>query len=416
MTTSTWSSATSASPRWTTNSTPSRSCAPTASPRSPTTCCSPTACAACGTRRSRLTRSRPTRSRPTRSRPTRSRPTRSRPTRSPPTRSRPTRSRPTRSRPDPLPTESPMLYAAIRQGACSSRRSVGQVGGRTAPDPAEPPNLPTAAGDQTEGPNIVIVDTGIADTSHPAARRGHALDRSAAGVRRVDSAERWARNDDDQIDPIAGHGTFIAGIIQHDRTALQADACSAQSPATATSAKHDLVRRSRQVAGLDPQPDIVNLSLGGYSVEDMPMLRNAVLQLQAHGDDHRRFGWQRCDLLPLLSGRVPRRHLGGSSGAGRTAHFTNYGSVGPRMCSRRRRRRARSSTTTIHRRLSTTGWACWSGTSFATPAVAGALAKALRDGLDKKDAVKRLIDDPGLFRIPGLGAVVNQTPWWRSLA
>jgi hypothetical protein len=31
-------------------------------------------------------------------------------------------------------------------------------------------------------------------------------------------------------------------------------------------------------------------------------------------------------------------------------------------------------------------------------------------------AVHRLIDDPGLFRIPGLGAVVNQTPWWRRRA
>jgi hypothetical protein len=37
---------------------------------------------------------------------------------------------------------------------------------------------------------------------------------------------------------------------------------------------------------------------------------------------------------------------------------------------------------------------------------------AMQHGLTKKQAVDRLIDDPGLFRIPGLGAVVNQTPWW----
>ena len=35
-------------------------------------------------------------------------------------------------------------------------------------------------------------------------------------------------------------------------------------------------------------------------------------------------------------------------------------------------------------------------------------------GLDAQQAVDRLIDDPGLFRIHGLGAVVNQTPWWRK--
>jgi hypothetical protein len=56
---------------------------------------------------------------------------------------------------------------------------------------------------------------------------------------------------------------------------------------------------------------------------------------------------------------------------------------------------------------------CWSGTSFAAPAVVGALASAIHAGLSRKQAVERLIDDPGLFRIPGLGTVVNQTPWWQ---
>ena len=60
-------------------------------------------------------------------------------------------------------------------------------------------------------------------------------------------------------------------------------------------------------------------------------------------------------------------------------------------------------------------WVRWSGTSFAAPAVTGALARAMREGLDAPNRRwTELIDDPGLFRIHGLGAVVNQTPWWRK--
>ena len=231
---------------------------------------------------------------------------------------------------------------------------------------------------------------------------------------RVDSAERWDGNDDDQIDPIAGHGTFVAGIIR-----MVAPRCrlTVLGPVSGFGdiCEHDLVRVLEQVADLDPRPDIVNLSLGGYSVEDMPMLRNAVLQLQAlemivvasAGND--------ATCYPSYPAAFPDVIAVGALGPSGPAHFTNYGpwvhACAPGV----------DVVSTFfddddppapqyH------GWARWSGTSFAAPAVAGALAKALRDGLDKKDAVKRLIDDAALFRIPGLGAVVNQTPWWRSLA
>ena len=55
-----------------------------------------------------------------------------------------------------------------------------------------------------------------------------------------------------------------------------------------------------------------------------------------------------------------------------------------------------------------TGWACWSGTSFAAPVVVGALAREMATGVDPPtEAVARLIDNPALLRIPGLGTVVN---------
>ena len=309
--------------------------------------------------------------------------------------------------PNPL-----MLYAGFDKepAALEFRRS-----GRRphSAHPAEPPNLPFVAGGPTEGPNIVIVDTGIADTSHPQLD-GVLPIRSAAGVMRVDSAERWDGNDDDQIDPIAGHGTFVAGII---RMVAPRSRLTVLGPVSGFGdiCEHDLVRVLEQVADLDPRPDIVNLSLGGYSVEDMPMLRNAVLQLQALGMIIVASAGNDATCYPSYPAAFPDVIAVGALGPAGPAHFTNYGPW-VRACA--------PGVDVVSTFFDDDdppapqyhGWARWSGTSFAAPAVAGALAKALRDGLDKKDAVKRLIDDPSLFRIPGLGAVVNQTPWWRSLA
>jgi hypothetical protein len=54
------------------------------------------------------------------------------------------------------------------------------------------------------------------------------------------------------------------------------------------------------------------------------------------------------------------------------------------------------------------GWASWSGTSFSAPIVAAALARAMTTwGITARQAVRRVIDDPDLFRLSMLGTVVN---------
>jgi subtilisin family serine protease len=58
-------------------------------------------------------------------------------------------------------------------------------------------------------------------------------------------------------------------------------------------------------------------------------------------------------------------------------------------------------------------WVSWSGTSFAAPAVVGALARCMREGLTGPQAVAHLLDDPALLRWPQLGTVVNSTPCWQ---
>lgn len=56
------------------------------------------------------------------------------------------------------------------------------------------------------------------------------------------------------------------------------------------------------------------------------------------------------------------------------------------------------------------GWASWSGTSFAAPAVVGALAaRMMVAGCSPGDAVRTVVDGPHLMRWPGLGTLVNTT-------
>ena len=56
-------------------------------------------------------------------------------------------------------------------------------------------------------------------------------------------------------------------------------------------------------------------------------------------------------------------------------------------------------------------WARWTGTSFAAPIVAAALMRQMTL-LDQpaEEAVARLVNAEGLFRLPGYGTVVNHTP------
>ena len=55
------------------------------------------------------------------------------------------------------------------------------------------------------------------------------------------------------------------------------------------------------------------------------------------------------------------------------------------------------------------GWAMWSGTSFSTPTVVGALAEIIElHDCTRRQAVDMLIRRPGLFRLPDYGIVVNR--------
>jgi hypothetical protein len=56
-------------------------------------------------------------------------------------------------------------------------------------------------------------------------------------------------------------------------------------------------------------------------------------------------------------------------------------------------------------------WARWTGTSFAAPVVAAALLRQMAiAGGTAQEAVDRVVRSEGLFRLAGLGTVVNLSP------
>jgi hypothetical protein len=296
--------------------------------------------------------------------------------------------------------------------------------------PATVPTLPSAPAlpaPEDRTPSIVVIDTGIAKkaTDGEPGFRPAALELAdvleyetqivLAGVTRTFEAGEEPDEDprDDHIDPVAGHGTFIAGIIDriapgsrlevHGLLNGRGDANEVDITATLRSL------RTRP----EGPPALVNLSFGGYTAVEMGLLAEAVRSLQEAGTVVVASAGNDATCRPSFPAAFPGVVAVGALGPNGPAHFTNYGPW-VRACAP-----GVDVVSTFFTRW-TPGqgdreldeWVRWSGTSFAAPAVVGALARAMRDGIPTaRDAVERVIDDPGLFRIPGLGTVVNQTPW-----
>jgi subtilisin family serine protease len=219
------------------------------------------------------------------------------------------------------------------------------------------------------------------------------------------------------LDPAAGHGTFIAGVIRQ-----LTDTCAISVKRVLTTfGVGDEARIARKLSELrsgdDRLTDFVNLSFGGYSPYGMRPLAETIEQLSevqivvvaSAGND--------ATCLPMYPAAIP-----GVIGVAAVdkhdspASFTNYGpwvracTLGVDVVS-----------TFFHWNGSETGnpdpddfqgWAKWSGTSFAAPRVVAALAEEYARRKDDSgdavpyDAVKALIDDRQHARLPMLGTLV----------
>ncbi|GAA4250234.1 S8 family peptidase [Dactylosporangium darangshiense] len=220
------------------------------------------------------------------------------------------------------------------------------------------------------GVRVVVMDTGVwADSPLPPARY-QVLDADFETVVDADG--------DSVLDSDVGHANFIAGVIlQGSRRARVRIVKVLDSFGVGT--ELDLARR---IARLD-DADVLNLSLGAYTVDDQPpaLLRWALerflaghdrLVVAAAGND----GICGAPFWPagFAGSAVPWKQqvIAVAAHDGRT--ICPWSNTGPWVTLAAPG--ADVVSTYINHSDFTTGWAAWSGTSFATPHVVAAIAEA----------------------------------------
>lgn len=262
-----------------------------------------------------------------------------------------------------------------------------------------------------QSPSIVILDTGLA----AAAFRPPFLDFLGATLLEDQDSPDESGDQYGSLDPVAGHGTFIAGIIERLVPGRRIVVARVLTTLGDTSAWRVATRLDSLAVD---ERTVLNLSFGGYAADLQPdemwrlaravrkvQEKKAVVVASAGNDATSRPSYPAC-----LPGVVA---VGALSPYG-PAPFTNHG---PWV-------RASAPGADIVSAFFTNvdgpieigpidpdafrGWARWSGTSFAAPVVVAALAREIvRTNCTAVEAVFQVIDAPGLLTMPGLGTVVN---------
>lgn len=264
-------------------------------------------------------------------------------------------------------------------------------------------------------PRITVLDTGVAqgpqcpDLLRYAAVSGDAdaPDQPIApttGAAPV-AADTW-------LDPVAGHGTFIAGIVEQLAPGCTISVKHVLNP-LGYATESDIVAAINQEAQ-DP-PQLLSLSFGGTVLDEAPALRSAIAKIRlagtvvvaSAGND----GCSDPQYPAAYDGVVAVAALGPDG----PTPWTNYGSWvdacapglelvssffadfdGPEP----------AVNTEDPDRFR--GWASWSGTSFSAPVVVAALAREMVLGnCTAQQAVERIVHAPEALRIRCMGTVVG---------
>ena len=294
----------------------------------------------------------------------------------------------------------------------------------TPPAPADPC---WAAGPPGEAPSgrVGLIDTGFADFSGTAeAGRDQGIDQAPVSVDVPD-----ADPVDGRLDWEAGHGTFIAGQIRHalpGGTIVVLKGLDGFGSIEEADLGHLMVLIDRR--GID----VLNLSLGGYALDDerpagvaaalarLVYQRDVVVVAAAGNKGVDRPFWPAASKHVVAVGAL-------NEAGGWPAWFTNFGSwvdacaPGVDRCSWFFRFNGGLDAVPLPDVVEDYDyWATWSGTSFAAPQFAAAVcalrARLARDGvaIGFKDAAIRLLAR-GRRTVSGLGTEfdvdVAALPW-----
>jgi hypothetical protein len=264
-------------------------------------------------------------------------------------------------------------------------------------------------------PDVVVLDTGLAEGADdlPPAFGGLPNMVRFGGPPDKDVPDSDA---DRALDPAAGHGTFIAGLIQRVAPGAVVEERKVIEPLG-----HGIERKIATAISMLPHAPapgaVLNLSFGGQVLEEAPLMAAAIRTAQDNGyvvvASAGNDGTCRPTYPAAFAGVVGV----GAIGPNGPAPFSNFGPW-VRACAP-----GVDLVSTFFKKFvgedepSTPGgadpddyaeWARWSGTSFSAPLVSGALVRHARlHGITLTEAVERVVDDPALMRIPDLGTVVN---------
>ncbi len=251
--------------------------------------------------------------------------------------------------------------------------------------PACPPSparaVPYEPGERCDV-TVGILDTGLA--AHPWIGEWY----------RDDRAETLDSDGDGVLDEQAGHGTFVAGLILRQAPGVRLRAHRLLD----SHGMGDEAMLLRALAELGPERiDVLNLSFGGHTFDDNPPLGleralspfPAVVACAGNTASTRPF-WP-ASLPGVLA-------VGALDGDGRAA-FSAYGPWVD-ACAQ-----GVELTSCFVEHGAFHGYAAWSGTSFATAIVTGAVAGLSRE-MPPHDAVQHLLG--GGRQITDLGVVVPQ--------
>jgi hypothetical protein len=217
---------------------------------------------------------------------------------------------------------------------------------------------------------------------------------------------------DKYLDPVAGHGTFIAGIIEQLTPGCTISIRKVLQPEGDVSVS--TLAAELWLLMLTAMPNIVNLSFGGTGRS--PMLELLIDHYHGtHGVVFVAAAGNEGSCVEQYPAALPNVVGVAALGPDGPAPFSNYGSwvnacaPGTDIVSSFFAK-FDGATPPINGVDSDDfeQWATWSGTSFAAPVVVAALAREMITGqCTAAEAVERLVRAPHLARLPLMGTIVN---------
>ncbi len=270
------------------------------------------------------------------------------------------------------------------------------------------------------GVRVFVLDTGLADPNFLSPALGALLDapHPVRPLRPSDATDR-PQGERHYLAPAAGHGTFIAGLISQVAPGCRVSvgkvldhfgvgdewtiARRIHALTNGLALRHDEARHS-----------ILSLSFGAPVLQHPHLLAHVVSGIQALGVVVLASAGNDAMSRPVFPAAFPGVVGVGAFGPTGPAAFTNFGPWVDACAPGVDLVGIFFSWSDRPEHLRFRGWAIWSGTSFACPIVAGAIARLVTTApvvfnhtLTAADAKRRLLEPPWLLRIPNLGTVVN---------